>query len=147
MKSIVKFELPAIEALAADARKEVGSAQIAPAYLQGLRANIASNPSMYRSFGPYWWLIKREMLAMGIKDFGESVDTETADALDYGDRDLNCAAGYAYQLLAFDTMAVYGHHHAVQLEDGTIAQYVLADEEVEAIEVGRLVQAGIAQVQ
>lgn len=141
MKGIARYDRAELEALIADTRKEVGG-DFAPAYLRGVAAVLAERPAMYRSFGPYWWLLKRELIASGVRQFGESVDAETADALSHGERDLNLAACYVAQMHTLDTAMAYGHLHAVELDDGTIAEFTLADDEVEAIEVGRLIEAG-----
>lgn len=142
MKGIARYNRAELEALIADTRREVGG-DFAPSYLQGVAAQIGQRPAMYRSFGAYWWLLKRELIASGVRSFGTSVDAETADALDYGDRDLNLAACYVAQMHVLDTATVYGHRHAVELEDGSIVEFTLDDEEVEAIEVGRLIEVGV----
>lgn len=142
MKGIALFDRAELDAMVTATRKEAGG-DFAPAYLRGIAENLKIQPWVYRSFGPYWWLLKRELIGAGFTDFGDEVDAETAEALDYGSTELNLSACYVAQSHCIEQMNLYGHHHVVELATGEAVEYVLVDEQVEAIEVGRLIQAGM----
>ena len=44
--------------------------------LEGYKGILLGNPIQYRGFGPFWWILKKEMLDAGIADFGDSLDAE-----------------------------------------------------------------------
>jgi hypothetical protein len=66
-------------------------------YLSTLVGHLTRNPGHYRSFGPYWWLVKRALIESGNLEMGEEYDADVADALDYGDTPTNLAAAFLYQ--------------------------------------------------
>lgn len=146
MKGFTLFDGAALAEAVEQARKDAGG-QFQAAFLQAVRDQLRTRPAMYRSFGPYWWPLKREMIRAGIHDFGLSYDAETADALSYGDAETTLAACALYQGYVLDNLSIYEHDHAVGMADGTIETYTLTDDDMEAMEVGRLISQGTTRMQ
>ena len=53
---------------------------------------LLASPQQYRSYGPFWWQLKRELLAQGYAQFGEHLDAEWLEHTEYGDPILNLLA-------------------------------------------------------
>lgn len=101
-------------------------------------ANILrNNPLQYRSFGPYWWVVKQALLNRGITDFGKDIDAEWFEKTDYGNEGMNILAAWAYSDQAIENGFIYSSDHSVTYLQGEnedeidIQTYVLADEEME----------------
>ena len=88
-----------------------------------------------RGFGPFWWILKKEMLDAGIADFGDSLDAEWVERIDYGDPVLNILSAYAYAEYAEEYGLLYSSGHTVEFigdDDEVINDdYVLADDFME----------------
>lgn len=99
---------------------------------------ISQNPIRYRAYGPYWWLLKKELIANGITMFGETVDAEGFEMCDYGDATYNLLAAWAYGEYAMDLGLIYSNEHNIDaIEDDDTEPhsrvYVIADDEVERL--------------
>lgn len=103
--------------------------------LEGYKGILLGNPIQYRGFGPFWWILKKEMLDAGIADFGDSLDAEWAERIDYGDPVLNILSAYAYAEYAEEYGLLYSSGHTVEFigdDDEVINDdYVLADDFME----------------
>jgi len=100
--------------------------------LSGIAGILRKQPLRYRTYGPYWWLVKAILIDHGITDFGGHIDQEWFDALDYGDPVYNLLAAWAYE----DTRFMPGQmaenpYHALETEDGDSIDYTSGDEEME----------------
>lgn len=100
------------------------------AVLSGIRTLLLKAPKRYRGYGPYWWLIKRMFVGAGDLEFGEHLDAQWVEALDYGEAKYNLAAAFAYEDARFDIMNIMEPVH-VMIEDGDPIEFVSADEEME----------------
>ena len=102
---------------------------------------LKNEPKRYRGYGPYWWILKKIMLAHGITDFGDHVDIEWADLCDYGNDFHNLLAAWMYQDIAFENGLIYSNAHNVAFEpeaegmEHDVAEYILADDEMELLAV------------
>ena len=103
-------------------------------YLSGIKALIKKNPLRYRTFGPYWWLIKKALIDRGETTFGAEIDREMFEALDYGSEELNIAAAYAYENERTEgQINVYDESHMLEDGDGEPYEYVTGDSEVDSM--------------
>ena len=113
-------------------------------FLAGLARELREDPRRYKSFGPYWWLIKKELLAAGYTEFGHFMDQEWLDNMDYGNTAYNLAAAWGYSDWATDNGYLYATRHPYALRDSDTeeqfgeevwenAVYVLEDTDMEAI--------------
>ena len=114
-----------------EARK---SGDWAPRYLDGIRKLIQKDPLRYRVFGPYWWLLKKALIDRGDYAFGDEIDLEWFEALDYGNEELNIAAACAYEDGRLDSkLNVYDESHMLEDETGEAYEYVTGDSEVDSM--------------
>ena len=106
-------------------------------YASGLADHLRKNPKQYRSYGPYWWIVKRVLIQKGVEDFGEYLDQEWLEKTTYNDDVWDMLAGYAYGEYAVQAGLVYSHTHLIAYvnEDGDFDedQYVLFDEDMEGM--------------
>lgn len=98
---------------------------------------LTRKPIHYRCFGPYWWCFKALLLEQGITTFGDRMDAEWREKMDYGSSTLNLLAAFAYYDTAFDQGLLLSHVHGVSYEDGEVEDYVLIDEDMEILALER----------
>jgi len=89
---------------------------------------LDGDPRSYRSFGPYWWIVKKELLDAGYNQFGDFLDREWLEIMDQ-DHALNNGMIYAN-----------GHPIVVTPDEPEGAEpedrvYTLADEDMEALSI------------
>lgn len=100
-----------------------------------MRTNIKSilqaAPERYRAFGPYWYPLKKEFIARGDLSFGEFLDSEWLDAMDYGDMKYNIAAAWAYEETRFNLGLTVDPFHTMEDPDGNPVEFVSADPDME----------------
>ena len=109
-------------------------------FLKSVATIVTSNPKQYHSYGPYWWLLKRELIADGYGQFGDTVDAEWVEKLDYGDWIYNLLAAWVYAEQAIDLGLIYSERHSIPMVSGDgsagaeeYIEYVLIDEEVDIL--------------
>lgn len=103
-------------------------------WINKMRASFAGvvnrRPLAYRSFGPYWWPLKRLLIEGGeLQAELPAPDLEAEVSL--GDAALNIAAAFAYQDAATDNLTAMNTTHTVDTEDGDTRDYVVIDDEME----------------
>ncbi|MCV6588699.1 MAG: hypothetical protein OIF57_06680 [Marinobacterium sp.] len=104
-----------------------------PGYLDSVAGVLNKNPTMYRSYGPYWWPLKRLLIQRGHQDlFGTEVDDSVADQLTYTTDQLTVAAIYSYSERVMAAGTMYSNSQLVDTPDGA-ESYLIADEEIEGI--------------
>ncbi len=107
-------------------------------YLRATGNLLGEKPGLYRSYGFYWWGLKRAFLEKGITSFGGFIDKEWEENTDYGDIERNVAAAYLYQQHVFGSCFAYSNRHTYYYldEESTrqtgdecweVAEYVLCD--------------------
>ena len=75
-------------------------------------------PEYYRAFGPFWWLVKRAMNDCNYYEFGDVVDREWFEALDYGDEKLNLLAACLYYKQQSEQGDLTEQQHILEGSDG-----------------------------
>lgn len=119
-------------------------------FLGNLATILREDPKRYRAYGPYWWGLKKALVAEGITEFGETVDAEWLAQTDYGDATRNILAAWLYaDSYSEPNGLMYSHDHPVAFSpdaqgeveqvDGEfdVLQYTLIDEEVEVLALER----------
>ncbi len=103
---------------------------------------LDGDPRSYRSFGPYWWIVKKELLDAGYNQFGDFLDREWLEIMDYGDPVWNLLAGWLYQDHALNNGMIYANGHPIVVTpdepEGAEPEdrvYTLADEDMEALSI------------
>lgn len=99
--------------------------------LGGIKAFLIKNPKRYRGYGPFWWLIKKELVAAGDLTFGEELDRAWIEALDYGETKYNLAAAFLYEDARFEHTNILEATHQMMGIDGEPVDFVSADEDME----------------
>lgn len=100
---------------------------------------LKKDPLQYRSYGAFWWIIKKELIELGIKDFGEHIDLEFIEFLDYKDRVYNILASWAYMNSQEEIKTIHDNVHTMLYFDDDIGneyksmEYILIDEEMEIL--------------
>lgn len=138
-----KIHKQSIESLQALKAEATDHGHIAEAEWRSKMANqlagiISKNPVCYRAYGPYWWILKKELIDNGITMFGETVNADGFDMADYGDATYNLLAAWAYGEYAMDMGLIYSNEHNIDIftDNGTAPEpkvYVLVDDEVERL--------------
>ena len=130
--NIQKPNTDTLQPLIDDARKSGGD--WLTQYLVGLVALIKKDPLRYRTFGPYWWLVKQAMIAHDMLNFGSEIDREWFERLDYGNNELNIAAAWVYENGRTDSKCnLYDDSHMLEDGDGEPYEYLIADTDVEVM--------------
>lgn len=132
---------PTVESLEALKKEAFQGGAVSP---EEWRAKVASgcvkmllaSPQQYRSYGPFWWQLKRELLAQGDSQFGDHLDAEWLELTEYGDPVLNLLACIVHANWAIEQGLIYSSRHPVAFiqDDGSepdIQEYVLIDEDLE----------------
>jgi hypothetical protein len=120
--------IPIIEEAASDCDEE----QWADRFLAGAAGLLKRNPVMYRSFGPFWWALKKYFQDSELNS-GEPVDDELFDQVTMGSKTLDIAAAYAYHDWSTSNMSTTNTVHIVQSSDGEDVEYQVIDDEFEAL--------------
>lgn len=141
----ITLHKPSIETLDALKDEAFNGGKVTPTdwrkkMVAGICGILSARPLQYRSYGPYWWLVKHELITQGITRFGETVDAEWFENMDYGDPVRNLLAAWLYADWAIDNGLIFSNQHTVtQLgEDDEVEniEYVLMDDEVEIMAAG-----------
>ncbi len=91
MRKIHKFPTPRLDEIIQTATKKDWTER----YCATVFMLITDKHERYKQFGPYWWVLKKEIAAYG-HNVGEFTDAEWLEYLDYGDTEHNIAAAYLY---------------------------------------------------
>jgi len=120
--------IPIIEEGSSDSDEE----QWAAGFLASAAGLLKRNPVMYRSFGPFWWPLKKYLQDGGLNG-GEPVEDELFDQVTMGSKSLDIAAAYAYHDWTISNMGTTNTVHIVQSTDGEDVEYQVIDDEFETL--------------
>lgn len=130
MDKIVIYSRPDLEAMV---RAATFGKTKAP-WLADLRTKISAmvkdRPAAYRTFGPYWWPVKAQLVAAGL--MAGDVNLVALQEVTSGDDALDMAGAIAYHGFNVDEMRDDGVF-TVDTESGDQIDYVLADEDMDAL--------------
>lgn len=141
---MAKFEKPHANEFA-ELKREALANHAEEEWRKNILGNIANilrrEPLRYRAYGPYWWILKREMLNQGIKDFGSHIDAEWYGNTDYGNSTINILAAWLYEDNGFSFRNIYSSDHNVTFLQGEnegeidVRVYTLVDEDMEMLAI------------
>ncbi len=101
---------------------------------------LKKNPMQYRSYGPYWWVVKKILLSFGEDYFGSFLDAEWVEKVTYGDPVWDLLAAWSYSEYALDNGLIYSNGHPVVFinDDGESEEeaYTLVDDDIETYLIG-----------
>lgn len=110
-------------------------------YLANVAKLLNDDPKLYLSYGPYWWLLKKELTAHGFRGFGDAIDREWFENTDYGNSTDNILAAHVYNEYAMEYGLCYSNDHQYSYfdEDGhpELAIYTLIDSDMETYSAGK----------
>lgn len=131
MTNIVKPTEADLAPLIVEATETQTLTQWKAKFLASLGQFLTANPLRYRSYGPWWWLVKNELIKSGFLEFGDEVDAEWVEALDYGRIELNLLAAHGYADFRLDEGAMHEPLHTLELTDGEMFDYLSDDKDME----------------
>lgn len=102
---------------------------------------LKRDPLRYRGYGPYWYAVKKALLDAGYQDFGETIDLEWFELIDYGKTFYNLLAAWMYQDNAANVGLMYASSHIATFEErdetgdavNEEMEYEMADDEMELL--------------
>ena len=120
MNKVVKISVEQLQSLSASALQDgLTPEEWLTRMREEYRRILSENRILYRAFGPYWWLLKKEFLDSGITSFGYEMNDVMFEAFDYGDRMLNMLAAWAYSDAREDQTSD-AHYLSIIQEDGSV---------------------------
>ncbi|MBF0121167.1 MAG: hypothetical protein HQK79_20230 [Desulfobacterales bacterium] len=129
---IQKYETSDLDPLIAEATANQTIEEWTTKLLASIKSILKNNLSRYRSFGPYWWILKQMYVKRNDYSFGEYLDAEWLRLMDYGNENYNLAAAFAYEENAFNLGLMDYPFHTLEDEEGNPIEFISADEEMEA---------------
>jgi hypothetical protein len=130
MKKIVIYTRPELAAILTQATAGTTPAAWLTDARTTLAAMLKARPASYLSFGPWWWAVKAQLVAAGL--IGGTVNDDLLAAIATGDAALDMAGALAYHGWNLDQMRD-GNVFAVDTEDGDQVDYLLADDDMDAL--------------
>lgn len=102
----------------------------AEGFLTVVKRVLLKDPLRYRSFGPWWWLVKAAFLKREESAFGETIDDTMIDDMTYGDETLDLLAAFAYQDAQVSRGIMHESQHVLDA-DGDPIKFFSNDEDME----------------
>ena len=121
-----------LEQIAAEATAEQTVEEFIDNFTHSVAGLVSDNPLHYRSYGPYWWQVKKALLdaQRGVFD-DDYIDREWLDATVYNCPEYALFAAWAYSETRHEEGAQMDSLHIIQTLDGELVEYVLVDEGLE----------------
>ncbi len=142
MKTLVRPNNKELDALKLEATKN-GTVSVED-WIKKITTTLTTilkrRPLQYRTYGAFWWILKKEFIGQGITDFGDHLDLELIELLDYNDTAYNILAAWAYADSMDNIKTIYDNRHTIlYLDDSEYGneyrsmEYVLIDENMEIL--------------
>ena len=116
----------------AEALQGIDTEQWRATVLAALKTFFIKNPQRYRSYGPYWWLIKKAFIDSGDITFGQDLDEKWVEALGYNDPIYDLAASIFYEDARFDYVNALDAHHQMADDTGEAVEFISSDDDMES---------------
>lgn len=98
---------------------------------------IKARPTIYRSYGAYWWAVKRIMIEHGVIVFGQTVEIGDIEQFFIeNDEALTLVAAILYQQWIVNNASPDVADHLLPLVDGDDVEYSVIDDEMEFLIAG-----------
>jgi len=137
---IQKPDVKAISVFLEENRGSLSDAEFVTRYIAGLTQSLQADKRLYRSFGGFWWPLKRILLATSqsdILEMGDSYNTELNQQFSYANDALTVCAAYLTQQENIENGYLYASKHIyatdthepieIVIEDPAIELLILAD--------------------
>ncbi|NDY89709.1 hypothetical protein [Ideonella livida] len=130
---IVIYKSADIARVVSDATASQTEAQWRERLLGAVAKAINADRRAYLNYGPYWWPVKGQLVAAGLLPWASAPDPDLVAQVTLGGDSLDLAAGVTYQGFNIDSMRTGQSTFSVDTDDGDTIDYVLYDEEAEAM--------------
>lgn len=142
-RQIVRPQIDELEALRAEATQngQVSESEWVKRNCELNASILRKDPRRYRSFGPYWWVLKDAMLHHGITEFGDFVDMEGCTLCKHDSPFLTLLEAWLYSENAIDMGLMYSNEHTISFlpeeveDEPDVRVYTLADDTMELLAV------------
>jgi hypothetical protein len=134
MDKIITFTNEQLDQLLLDAVGLRSRAEWRATIYRQVAAILKQRPRAYRTFGPWWWPLKAQLVAAGALE-GE-VDPDLSAPVTTGNADRDLVGALAYHGWNVDNM-VGGNTFQVETAAGDTVDYLLVDPEFEPAASGR----------
>jgi hypothetical protein len=135
--NIKKPDVTLIAKFLEDNRGDTNDAEFAKRYVTGVIASLKVDKKLYRSFGGFWWPLKRMILTIDSNNFGEQYDTELNELFSYSNDALTVCAAFLTQQTNIEQGYLYSNQHRyytagqepidLTIEDGEMEGRIFAD--------------------
>lgn len=133
---IYKPDVSALQPLIDEATENQTIEQWITKLLAAIKSVLIKSPERYRSYGPYWWLVKKMFIDRKDTSFGDHIDKVWYEAMDYGYDKFNLVAAFAYADNRFEIGLMKDSYHTMEDEEsGDSIEFISGDEEMEMIAV------------
>ncbi len=131
----MKIQKPEVGSLATfleENRGGVNDIEFTQRYVKGVIESLKNDKKIYRSFGGFWWPLKRLIIATGNLESGSDYDTELDDQFSYANDALTCCAAFLTQQSNLELGYTYSNKHKYDTAENEPVEITLEDEEMEA---------------
>lgn len=101
-------------------------------YIAGVIESLRKDKKLYRSFGGFWWPLKRLILATDNVESGELYDTELDNQFSYANDAVTVCAAFLAQESNLASGYTYSNKHVYYTADNEPVELTLEDEEMES---------------
>lgn len=133
----MEIEKPPITGIARfleENRGNVTDEQFTARYIIGVISSLKQNKKIYRSFGGFWWPLKRIILTTNpaeIENFGEEYDSELNDTFSYSNDAMTVCAAYLTQLSNIEQGYMYSALHTYYTTEQEPVELTIEDTEMD----------------
>ena len=130
--NIEKPDVIRISRFLEDNRGNTTDTEFAERYVTGVIATLKVNKKLYRSFGGFWWPLKRMILSIDPDNFGEQYDTELNEIFSYSNDALTVCAAFLTQQANIKQGYMYSNKHTYYTVEQEPIELTIEDSEMEA---------------
>jgi hypothetical protein len=134
MTVIKKPEVAGIAQFLEENRGGLTDIEFTERYLKGVSDSLKNNKKLYRSFGGFWWPLKRLILAYDhsmIDHIGEEFDAELNDMFSYSNDAITVCAAYLTQQVNMETGYMESNKHTYETAGNEPVDLTVDDSEIE----------------
>jgi hypothetical protein len=132
----VKIEKPdatGISQFLEDNRGDTTDQEFVERYIKGVIETLKKNKKLYRSFGGYWWPLKRLIMAQDDSaGVGTEYNTELNDTFSYASDALTVSAAYLIQQSNIEQGYMHANNHTYYTSSQEPIDVMIEDTEMEA---------------
>lgn len=132
---VLKVSVESLQSFIADNKADLTDEQFTNDYLDSVIEGLKLTPGLYRTYGGYWWPLKRLLMERPSypDEFGTDVDTELDSAFSYDSAELTIAAAYIEQQANLSDKMMSDTHFVYEAPDGESVEVILEDPDMERL--------------